>query len=39
MGDLGVKYALHLQLVEKLVAGVLTVIIELFSLYLMAETL
>ena len=38
-GDLGVTYALHLQLVGKPVIDVLLVIIEFFSLSFTVETL
>jgi len=39
LGDLGVTYALHLQLIGKPVVDFLFVIIELFSLSLTVETL
>jgi len=39
LGDLGVTYALHLELVGKLVVNFLFVIVEVFSLSLTVETL
>ena len=39
MGELGVTYALYLELVEKRVVDFLFTIIELFSLALTVETL
>ena len=39
LGDLGIMYAIHPQLVEKLVVDFLWVIIEHFSLDLTAEAL